>query len=150
MTKVNAEMTKINADRTLIALLRENARMPVSELARRLGVSRSTAQSRLERLERNGTITGYAVKLSGDYLASQVRAHLLVTVLPKLSGQVVKALEAILDVKQVHSVSGSFDMIVVVEAPSVAELDSVIDRIGALEGVERTLSAIILSTRIER
>jgi DNA-binding Lrp family transcriptional regulator len=143
-------MTKINADRTLLALLRENARMPVAELARRLGVSRSTVQSRLERLERTGTITGYSVKLSGDYLAQQLRAHLMVTVSPKLSAQVVKALDAILDVRTVHSVSGSFDMIVVLEAPSVAELDALIDRIGALEGVERTMSSIILSTRIDR
>ncbi|WP_127073138.1 Lrp/AsnC family transcriptional regulator [Pelagibacterium lentulum] len=143
-------MTKINADKMILALLRENARMPVAELARRLGVSRSTAQSRIERLERSGTIAGYAVKLSGDYLSSQIRAHLSVTVSPKLSGQVVKALEAMMAVRTVHSVSGSFDMIVVVEAPSVAELDAVIDQIGALEGVERTMSSIILSTRIDR
>ncbi|WP_127145049.1 Lrp/AsnC family transcriptional regulator [Pelagibacterium montanilacus] len=143
-------MTKINADRTLLALLRENARMPVTDLARRMGVSRSTAQSRLEKLERNGTITGYAVKLSGDYLSAQLRAHLMVTVSPKHSGAVVKALEKLLEVRTLHSVSGSFDMIVVVEAPSVAELDTVIDTIGALEGVERTMSSIILSTRIDR
>ena len=143
-------MTKINADRTLLALLREDARMPVAQLARRLGVSRSTAQSRLERLERNGTIAGYQVRLSSDYLASLVKAHLMVTVLPKLAPKVVAALDKIEDVRTVHSVSGSFDMIVVVESPSVAELDAVIDRIGALEGVERTMSSIILSTRIDR
>ncbi len=143
-------MTKVNADRMLLALLRENARMPVAELARRLGVSRSTAQSRLEKLERNGTIAGYALKLSGGYLSSQIGAHLMATVSPKKVGQVVKALDSMIEVRAVHSVSGSFDMIVVVEAPSVAELDTVIDRIGALEGVERTMSSIILSTRIDR
>ncbi|RDE09382.1 Lrp/AsnC family transcriptional regulator [Pelagibacterium lacus] len=143
-------MTKINADETLLALLREDARMPVAELARRMGVSRSTAQSRLERLERTGIIAGYAVKLSGRYLSSQIRAHLLVTVSPKLVSQVVKALEALIAVRTVHSVSGSFDMIVILQAPSVAELDAVIDRIGGIEGVERTMSAIILSTRIDR
>ncbi|WMT87241.1 Lrp/AsnC family transcriptional regulator [Pelagibacterium sp. 26DY04] len=143
-------MTKVNADRMLLALLRENARMPVAELARRLGVSRSTAQSRLEKLERNGTIAGYALKLSGGYLSSQISAHLMATVSPKKVGQVVKALESMVEVRTVHSVSGSFDMIVVVEAPSVAELDAVIDRIGALEGVERTMSSIILSTRVDR
>src|SRR5690606_88141 len=134
-------MTKINADETLLALLREDARMPVAELARRMGVSRSTAQSRLERLERTGIIAGYAVKLSGRYLASQIRAHLLVTVSPKLAAQVVKALEALIAVRTVHSVSGSFDMIAILQAPSVAELDAVIDRIGGIEGVERTMSA---------
>lgn len=143
-------MTKINADEMLLALLRENARMPVAELARRLGVSRSTAQSRLERLERNGTIKGYAVKLSGGYLSAQIRAHLMVTVSPKRAAQVVKALESLIEVRTVHSVSGSFDMIVMLAAPSVAQLDAVIDEIGALEGVERTMSSIILSTRIER
>lgn len=149
-TKIYPTMTKVNADRMLLALLRENARMPVAELARRLGVSRSTAQSRLEKLERNGTIAGYALKLSGGYLSSQISAHLMATVSPKKVGQVVKALESMVEVRTVHSVSGSFDMIVVVEAPSVAELDAVIDRIGALEGVERTMSSIILSTRVDR
>lgn len=143
-------MTKINADRQLIALLRENARMPVAEIARKLGISRSTAQSRLEKLERNGTIAGYVVKLSYDYLAGQIRAHLMVTVSPKLAPKVVRFLDDLIEVRTVHSVSGSFDMIVIVEAPSVAELDAVIDKIGALDGVERTMSSIILSTRIDR
>jgi DNA-binding Lrp family transcriptional regulator len=143
-------MTITEADRAVIALLRENARMSVSEMARRLGVSRSTAQSRLERLERGGTIAGYAVRLSGEYDAAQLRAHLLVTVSPKLSGKVVKALEKMPAVRTVHSVSGSYDMIIIVEAPSVARLDAVIDTIGAEEGVDRTMSSIILSTRVDR
>ena len=49
-----------------------------------------------------------------------------------------------------HSVSGNFDMIVIVESPSIGDLDSLIDQIGVLDGVERTLSSIILSTRIDR
>lgn len=150
MTKVYAIMTRTDADRQLIALLRENARMPVAEMARRLGISRSTAQSRLERLERNGTIAGYAVKLSYDYLAGQIRAQLMVTVAPKFAPKVFRFLDDLIEVRTVHSVSGSFDIIVIVEAPSVSELDAVIDSIGALDGVERTLSSIILSTRIDR
>lgn len=138
------------ADNALIALLRENARMPVVELARRLGVSRTTAQSRLERLERRGIIAGYGVKLSPEHERSLVRAHILVTVPPKQSAAVAAALSRIPEVRTLHSVSGNFDMIVVVEAPSVGDLDRLIDRVGALEGVERTLSSIILSTRIDR
>src|SRR5690606_39818807 len=119
------------------ALWGENARLPVADLARRLGVSRPTPQSRLEKLERNGTIAGYALKLSGGYLSSQISAHLMATVSPKLVGQVVKALESMIEVRTVHSVSGSYDMIVVVEAPSVAELDAVIDKIGRASRRER-------------
>lgn len=139
-----------DADRSLIALLRDNARASTAELARRLGVSRTTVQSRLERLEKSGVIAGYSVKLSPDYERNLVRAHILVTALPKLSASVEAVLRRIPEVRTLHSVSGNFDMIIIVEAPSVRDLDSLIDRIGALEGVERTLSSIILSTRIDR
>lgn len=149
MPTILAIMTT-QADNALIALLRENARMPVVELARRLGVSRTTAQSRLERLERRGVIAGYGVKLSPEHERNLVRAHMLVTVPPKQSAPVAAALGRIPEVRMLHSVSGNFDMIIVVEAPSVGDLDLLIDRIGALEGVERTLSSIILSTRIDR
>ena len=134
----------------LLALLRENARASTAELARRLGVSRTTVQSRIERLERQGVIAGYGVRLSSDYERALIRAHLLVTVTPKLAERVIASLRAIANVRTVHSVSGSFDMIVIAELPSISDLDGLIDRIGALDGVERTLSSIILSTRIDR
>lgn len=142
-------MTK-NTDALLLNLLRANARESVSELARKLGVSRSTVQSRIARLEQQGVIGGYAVKIADRYAQSLVRAHVLVTALPKLSHQVVQALEKIPEVRTLHSVSGNFDMIVIVEAQSIRDLDALLDRIGALDGVERTMSSIILSTRIDR
>lgn len=139
-----------NTDQELIALLRENARASTAELARRLGVSRSTVQSRIERLESRGVITGYGVRLAPDYEKGLVRAHVLLTVTPKQSDKVVRDLRARTAVRALHSVSGSFDMIVVVESPSISDLDALLDDIGAMDGVERTLSSIILSTRIER
>lgn len=138
------------AEQALLALLAENARAPTAELARRLGVSRTTVQSRLERLEARGIIVGYGVRLSHDYEQGLVRAHVLLIVTPKLADTVVRGLRALAAVKTLHSVSGNFDMIVVVESPSIGDLDALIDRIGAMEGVERTLSSIILSTRIDR
>jgi len=53
-------------------------------------------------------------------------------------------------VRTLHSVSGPFDLLAILAAGSIGELDAAIDRIGLLEGVERTTSAIVLSTRIER
>jgi DNA-binding Lrp family transcriptional regulator len=140
----------IEPDRLLIALLRENARATTAELARKLGVSRTTVQSRIERLQKRGIIEGYTVRLSADYEQNLVKAHVLVTTLPKLTPRVVAGLSKIPDVRTVHSISGSFDLIVIVEASSIRDLDERIDRIGALDGVERTLSSIILSTRIDR
>ena len=136
-----------NADLTLIALLRENARASTADLARKLGVSRTTVQSRLEK---RGVIEGYTVRIAPEFERDLVRAHVLVTALPKFAPKVETALRSIMAVRTLHSVSGHFDMIVVVEAPSIQELDIVLDKIGALEGVERTMSSIILSTRIDR
>ena len=139
-----------DADQALLSLLRENARASTADLARRLGVSRTTVQSRIERLEKRGVIAGYGVRLAAEYERTLVRAHVLVTVTPKLADKVVASLKAMQAVRKVHSVSGNFDMIVVVESPSIGDLDSLIDQIGMLDGVERTLSSIILSTRIDR
>lgn len=138
------------ADHSLLSLLRENARSSVADLARKLGVSRTTVQSRIERLEIRGIIQGYSVQLSPEYEQNLVKAHVLVTALPKLARKVEAALRKIAWVRRLHSVSGQFDMIVIVEAPSIQELDKLLDEIGALEGVERTMSSIILSTRIDR
>ncbi len=137
-------------DRALLSLLGDNARMPVAELARKLGLSRTTVQARIERLEADGVISGYGIKLSDAYLSGLVRAHVLITIAPKALAGVTAALAAIKEVTTLHSVSGSFDLIAILTAPSIADLDRLIDDIGALDGVERTLSSVILSTRISR
>lgn len=139
-----------DTDRALVALLRENARAPTAELARRLGVSRTTVQSRLQRLERRGAVVGYTVVVPDEAEAALVRAHVLITLAPKQSAAIDAALRRIPEVRVLHSVSGPFDLIAIVAAGSIGELDALIDRIGALDGVERTTSAIVLATRIQR
>ena len=137
-------------DRALLALLRENARAPMAELARKLSLSRTTVQSRLQRLERQRAVVGYTVVVPDEAEAALVRAHVLITARPKQSAAIEVALRRIPEVRTLHSVSGPFDLIAVVAAASIGELDRLIDRLGELEGVERTTSAIVLSTRIAR
>lgn len=137
-------------DRELLDLLGENARAPVASLAKKLGLSRTTVQARLDRLEREGVIAGYGLRLSDAYSASLARAHVMITLAPKVLAQVCVSLQSIHAVKSLHSVSGTFDLIAIVEAPSISELDQLVDEIGMIDGVERTLSSIILSTRISR
>jgi len=146
-------MTKPLLDATdiaLLALLRDDARAPTAELARKLGLSRTTVQSRMEKLQRRRVITGYTVVVPDELEADLVRAHVLITLAPKRSGAIELALRRIAEVRVLHSVSGPFDLIAIVAAASIGELDALIDRIGGLDGVERTTSAIVLSTRIQR
>ncbi len=137
-------------DQALLALLREDARAPTAELARKLKLSRTTVQSRMERLQRQRVIAGYTISVPDEFEASLVRAHVLITLVPKQSAAIELALRKIPELRVLHSVSGPFDLIAIVAASSIGELDRLIDRIGALDGVERTTSAIVLSTRIER
>jgi DNA-binding Lrp family transcriptional regulator len=139
-----------DTDRALLALLRDNARAPTSELARRLKLSRTTVQSRLARLERERVIAGYTVSVGDEAEAALVRAHVLITLEPRKAAPIEAALRRIAEVRTLHSVSGPFDLIAIIAAASIGELDRLIDRIGALDGVERTTSAIVLSTRIQR
>lgn len=137
-------------DQALIAALRENARTPTAELARRLKLSRTTVQSRLARLERTGVIAGYSIKLSEAEQARLIHAFVALTIEPKQTAAVTAALRRLAGVRTLQSVSGGFDMIAALEARSVAEMDALIDEIGAVQGVERTNSFIVLSTKFDR
>ncbi len=137
-------------DQTLLSELRENARCPMALLARKVGLSRTAVQARITRLERDKVITGYGARIGDAYEQSLVSAHVMLTVGPKLSGPVEAALRKIPEVRSLLSVSGTFDMIAIVQAGSIERLDSLIDGIGLLEGVERTNTSVVLSARFQR
>lgn len=137
-------------DEHLLDRLRENARAPVAELARALGLSRTTIQSRLSRLERTEVIAGYAVRLSEARDAAPIHAHVLLTVEPRKAGAVAEALKRLSGVRRLQSVSGPCDMVAAIEAPNVSALDALIGEIAGLAGVERAGAAIVLATRFER
>ena len=74
----------------------------------------------------------------------------MITVRPKEARAVEAALRSLPQMRMLHSVSGPYDMIAIAAADSTADMDDLIDRIGALDGVERTTTSIVLSTKFER
>lgn len=137
-------------DERLLARLRDDARASVTELARALGLSRTTVQSRIERLERSGVIAGYTVRTGDAYADAQIHAYVLIVAVPKQAAQVAAAARRMPAVRRLRSVSGPFDLIAEVAAPTVSAMDTVIDALGALDGVERTTSSLVLSTKFDR
>lgn len=137
-------------DKAVLNLLRENARATTTELASKLGLSRSTVQKRLERLEDTGVIEGYTVQLSSAYMDQEIKAHVSITVEPRMTNEIIAAMTKMQGVRAIYSVSGPYDLICEVAALSVRELDAVIDDIIEIAGVERTVSSVILSTRLAR
>jgi len=137
-------------DERLIAVLRDKGRISISDLARTLEVSRTSAQMRLEKLQRSGVITGYGVRLSEKFLKNQVRALVMIKAPPVHRASIEQALIKMTGLTALYSISGIYDLTSVISARSVEELDGLIDSIGNLEGVSDTMSSIILSTKVDR
>jgi DNA-binding Lrp family transcriptional regulator len=139
-----------DTDRKLIALLQANGREPTSSLARKLGLSRSTVQDRLLRLEEQKVIGGYTLRFNEDYDRRLIRAHVMISINPKFADRVAHTLKQMLAVKALYAVSGQYDLIAILEAESTQDIDRSLDEIGRIAGIEKTMSSIVLSTKLER
>lgn len=137
-------------DRRLIALLRKDARAPIAGLSKSLGVSRATVYARLRKLQQSGIIEGFTVRLNPEVDRRQIRAHVLIKVSGKLARATERQLQAMSEVTALHAISGVYDLIAELEAATAAELNELIDRIGELQGVEKTTSSILLATKWSR
>lgn len=134
----------------LLALLKSNARMSVTDMAAQLGISRSTIQGRLERLEASGVIEGYTLTLSSEYEGAGIQAYVSVVVQPQFTERSLAAMKAIDGVMEILSVSGPFDFIVLLSGKSINEIDIAIDGLLAVQGIERTTSSVVLSRKFKR
>jgi DNA-binding Lrp family transcriptional regulator len=141
---------KDQLDRDLLALLQANARESAANLARKLGVARTTVLARLGRLERDGVIVGYTVRLGQDETDRGVHAYVGITTQPKSGRDVTRRLARIPELRQLCSVSGEFDYIAQLRAESTARLDALLDEIGEIDGVIKTNTSIVLAVRTDR
>ena len=137
-------------DHKLLALLRANAREPVAVLARKLGLARSTVQERMDRLSREGVIAGYTVREGGGHRDRQILAHVMISVDPKMAASVTSDLRKMPEVRTLAAISGTYDLMADVAAETTARIDAVLDAIGHLKGVQKTMSSIVLSVKFER
>jgi len=137
-------------DRRLLAALREDSRLTVSHLAKSLDIPRTQVYARLARLEAEKVIAGYTLRLGQAFSRTRMRAHVMIKCLPRLSLEVETGLAKITEITAIHAISGEYDIIAMIEAANGEEVNDLIDRIGLLEGVERTTTSVILATKLER
>ena len=135
-----------NVDRRLVALLRENARASIASLAKELGVARGTVQNRMSRLERDGTIVGYSVRLKPQVEEHNIRALMTIAVEGNRNEAVLATLRGDPAVGALHTTNGRWDIVAELRADSLSTFDHVLRRIGQIEGVARTETSLLLST----
>ena len=134
----------------LINLLQENSRRSVSDLAKQLGLSRATVQQAMERLERTGVIQGYTVKINTDYEQRRVSAYIMISVVSQKTTKIVQQIHKHPQLDMLCTISGQYDLMAMVTESTTEALDIAIDSIAALDGVEKTLSHIVLSRKKDR
>jgi DNA-binding Lrp family transcriptional regulator len=136
-----------DTDRALIRLLRDDARISVSALAAKCAVSRGTVQNRLARLQQDGTIQGFTVRLRADAAAAGVRAMTMVEVAGGRLHHVVRALRGLPEVAAVHTTNGRWDLVVELAAHDLAAFDSVLRRLRMIDGIANSETSLLLSDR---
>jgi len=137
-------------DRDQIALLQANARESTAQLARKLGIARTTVVARLARLEADGVIVGYTARLGSEALDRGVQAYVGISISPKSQQAVIRRLSRLPELRQLASVSGEFDYMALLRATTTMRLDALLDEIGEMEGVIKTTTSVVLALKVDR
>ena len=133
-------------DQQLIGLLRTNARSTVATLAHKLGVSRGTVTNRIAKLEDEGVITGYTVRLKPDTQPTEIRAWTSIAVEGNQMRKVIAALLGEPGVAAVHDTNGRWDLRAEIRSSNLTELGQVLERLRLIKGIGATETSIHLQT----
>jgi DNA-binding Lrp family transcriptional regulator len=135
-----------STDLQLIALLRQDARATVATLAAKLGVSRGTVTNRVKRLEDDGVITGYTVRLRPDTEPNLITAWMSITVDGNQTREVIAHLLGEPGVASLHDTNGRWDLLAGLRAGNLVELAAVLERVRLIKGIAATETSIHLQT----
>ncbi|HEX2144905.1 MAG TPA: Lrp/AsnC family transcriptional regulator [Glycomyces sp.] len=136
-------------DAKLIALLEAEPRIGVLECSRRLGVARGTVQARFDKLTARGVVRGFGPNVDPAALGYPVMAFVTLELRQAVGhDNVARLLGRIPEVLEAHTVTGSGDLLCRIVARTNAELQGVIDRVLASDGVLRASTVIALAEQI--
>jgi len=133
-------------DRRLLAALREDGRMPVAELARRLQVARATVTARLDRLVASGVIVGFTVRVRDAAAIDRIRAVSLIEVEGRAADAVIRTLRGFPEIIALHTTNGGWDLVAELEVDTLADFDATLGRIRSTDGVVNSETSLLLSS----
>ena len=133
-------------DQAIIDHLSRNARQPINAIAETIGLSRSAVNERIRKLEQQGTIKGYTLRLGASLARQDIAAYFELTFRPFDLAAIKQQIQSIPEVRQAHALSGNTDVLVFVEASSMEQLSRVRQTLAELSQLEK----IVTSTALER
>ena len=137
-------------DRTILAALRVNARIPYADLARQVGLSGPSVADRVKRLEQIGVIAGYHAELAPAALGLGVVA--IVGIEQSDDGDQDEIAEHLFDLEEIEDcwfVAGDESFILKVRVADIDSLEKSLGRLRKIPGISRTHTTVVLSTRFE-
>jgi DNA-binding Lrp family transcriptional regulator len=135
-------------DADILGLFAAEPRIGVLEASRRLRLARGTVQARLDKLAARGVVTGWGPQIDTGALGYPVTAFVTLEIAQASHNAIGIRLGDIPEVLEVHTITGSGDLLVRVVARSNSDLQRVIDQVGSIEGVGRTSTVIALATQV--
>ncbi len=136
-----------DTDRRLLALLRDDARLSVASLSEALGLSRATVRTRIDRMVAQGVITGFTVTVGRHEDSTAVRAVTMIEVEGKATDRVQRVLSGFPEVRELHATNGRWDLVAMVETPTLQAFDETLRRIRLIDGITLSESSILLASR---
>jgi Lrp/AsnC family transcriptional regulator, leucine-responsive regulatory protein len=138
-------------DHKILALLRENSRRTLADIAARVSLSVAAVKRRVERLERDGVIRGYTARIDTSMLDDAIEVLMEVYCADRTSpGDIRPSFEHLDEVVTGFTVSGEPDVLLRLRVDSVAHLEEVVERIRRDPNVVRTRTMLVLSTFLDR
>ena len=134
-------------DNRLLLALKRDGRASLSDLAIDLGVTRATVRARMARLTGEGVIVGFSVLTRDDVAKSAVRGLMMLGIEGRGTERIMSALARMPQVQQVHSTNGTWDLIAEIGTETLEAFDKVLFDIRRMEGVTRSETNLLLSTR---
>lgn len=134
-------------DQRLIGALRRDGRAALSDLAIDLGVTRTTVRSRMARLIERGEIVGFSVQTRSDVAHHPVRGMMMLEIEGRGAERIMSRLTGMPEVQAVHSTNGTWDLIVEIGTPTLEAFDAVLFAIRRLDGISRSETNLLLSSR---
>ncbi|KAA8734791.1 Lrp/AsnC family transcriptional regulator [Acinetobacter qingfengensis] len=135
-----------DTDYQILSLLRDNARISITDISEKIHVSRATIQKRIEYMEKQGIITGYTVKIRPNFDHNVIRAWMNIMVEGTKTQSVIKSLRMDSAVCALHTTNGKWDLLVELKSPNLEEFDQALSRIRQIIGIYNTETSILLST----
>ena len=138
-------------DEQIVALLRDNARRSFQDIGRHVSLSAPAVKRRVDRLERDGVIRGYAATVDPAAFGWHTHAFVELFCEGRMSGAEVRdAVASHPEVEGAYTIAGAPSAIIHVRAADTQHLEEALERIRDTQGVLRTQTQVVLSTLFER